>query len=121
MEEKTKYGKRKGRPWKRERMDYMGLSPADARAELTDRQRECLGVVLSYVHDSGYLPTCLEVAHRMGLRSPNAAYLHLQALHRKGFIDLQGGRARGLRLLRNLAGESIERWHAVPELLEGMA
>jgi len=47
---------------------------------------------------TGAPPTRAEIAAELGFRSPNAAEEHLQALARKGVIELIGGTSRGIRL-----------------------
>ena len=42
--------------------------------------------------------TASEIAAELGFRSANAAEEHLQALARKGVIELVGGTSRGIRL-----------------------
>ena len=43
-------------------------------------------------------PTRAEIANELGFKSANAAEEHLQALARKGVIELIGGTSRGIRL-----------------------
>ena len=43
-------------------------------------------------------PTRAEISRALGFRSANAAEEHLQALARKGVIELVGGTSRGIRL-----------------------
>ncbi|HET6788276.1 MAG TPA: transcriptional repressor LexA, partial [Aquabacterium sp.] len=47
---------------------------------------------------TGAPPTRAEIASELGFRSANAAEEHLQALARKGVIELVGGTSRGIRL-----------------------
>ncbi len=65
---------------------------------LTERQGEILEFIRSMLADSGAPPTREEIAHAFGFRSPNAAEQHLQALRRKGLIELLAGTSRGIRL-----------------------
>lgn len=77
------------------------------RPKLTDRQQQILDLVQTAIERTGAPPTRAEIAAALGFRSPNAAEEHLQALARKGVIELVGGTSRGIRLkgdtLRNLA------------------
>ncbi|PTD98053.1 transcriptional repressor LexA [Pseudothauera lacus] len=66
--------------------------------DLTARQLEILDFIRSTVDDSGRPPTRLELCAAFGFRSPNAAESHLRALAAKGAIELDEGRARGIRL-----------------------
>ncbi|MDP1692972.1 MAG: transcriptional repressor LexA [Burkholderiaceae bacterium] len=68
------------------------------RPKLTDRQQQILDLVQSAIQRTGAPPTRAEIAAELGFRSPNAAEEHLQALARKGVIELVGGTSRGIRL-----------------------
>lgn len=66
---------------------------------LTDRQQAVLDYLRAHAAQHGRPPTLWEVAEAFGLASPNGVAKHLQALSDKGFIALEPGRARGIRLL----------------------
>lgn len=66
--------------------------------KLTARQQQILDLVQSTIARTGSPPTRAEIAAELGFRSPNAAEEHLQALARKGVIELVGGTSRGIRL-----------------------
>ena len=66
--------------------------------KLTDRQQQILDLVQSAIERTGAPPTRAEIASELGFRSANAAEEHLQALARKGVIELIGGTSRGIRL-----------------------
>ena len=70
----------------------------EERAKLTDRQQQILDLVQSAIARTGAPPTRAEIAAELGFRSPNAAEEHLQALARKGVIELISGTSRGIRL-----------------------
>src|SRR6476659_9713181 len=65
---------------------------------LTPRQQQILDLVQSAIERTGAPPTRAEIAAELGFRSANAAEEHLQALARKGVIELVGGTSRGIRL-----------------------
>lgn len=67
-------------------------------APLTRRQGEILEFIRSTLSDSGAPPTREEIARAFGFRSLNAAEQHLQALAKKGLIELVAGTSRGIRL-----------------------
>lgn len=69
-------------------------------AKLTARQQQILDLVRRAIERTGAPPTRAEIAAELGFRSPNAAEEHLQALARKGVIELVGGTSRGIRLPR---------------------
>ena len=66
--------------------------------KLTDRQQQILDLVQSAIERTGAPPTRAEIATELGFKSANAAEEHLQALARKGVIELVGGTSRGIRL-----------------------
>lgn len=66
--------------------------------KLTPRQQQILELVQSAIRRTGAPPTRAEIAAELGFRSANAAEEHLQALARKGVIELVGGTSRGIRL-----------------------
>lgn len=54
---------------------------------LTARQREVLAYMLQFLADNDQLPPMQSIATHFGLRSPNSAQDHINALERKGFIE----------------------------------
>jgi repressor LexA len=70
----------------------------DTSPKLTARQQQILDLVQSAIERTGAPPTRAEIAAELGFRSANAAEEHLQALARKGVIELVGGTSRGIRL-----------------------
>jgi repressor LexA len=82
-------------------LDHLQTSP-----KLTTRQQQILELIQRTVSRTGAPPTRAEIAREMGFKSANAAEEHLQALARKGVIELVGGTSRGIRL-RSADLESI--------------
>jgi repressor LexA len=66
--------------------------------KLTARQQQILELIQSAIASTGDPPTRAEIANVLGFRSANAAEEHLQALARKGVIELVSGTSRGIRL-----------------------
>lgn len=66
--------------------------------KLTARQQQILNLIQSAIAISGSPPTRAEIAAELGFKSANAAEEHLQALARKGVIELISGTSRGIRL-----------------------
>lgn len=71
---------------------------ATSNGKLTARQTEILELIAKAIERTGYPPTRAEIAAELGFRSANAAEDHLQALARKGMIELSPGTSRGIRL-----------------------
>jgi repressor LexA len=90
--------------------------------KLTARQQQILDLIQSAIARTGAPPTRAEIAEELGFKSANAAEEHLQALARKGVIELVSGTSRGIRLrgdaLRAMQ-ESRAREFSLP--LPGMA
>lgn len=68
------------------------------RPKLTDRQQQILDLIQRAIASTGSPPTRAEIATELGFKSANAAEEHLQALARKGAIELVSGTSRGIRL-----------------------
>jgi repressor LexA len=85
--------------------------------KLTARQQEILNLIQSAIARTGSPPTRAEIATELGFKSANAAEEHLQALARKGVIELISGTSRGIRLksetLRSI-NESRSKQYSLP-------
>lgn len=81
--------------------------------KLTARQEQILNLIRQAIDNTGFPPTRAEIAAELGFRSANAAEEHLQALARKGAIEISPGTSRGIRL-RDMTGESRSRQMALP-------
>ena len=90
--------------------------------KLTARQQQILDLIQSAIARKGAPPTRAEIAEELGFKSANAAEEHLQALARKGVIELASGTSRGIRL-RGDALKSMQetRMKQFPLPLPGMA
>ena len=66
--------------------------------KLTARQEQILNLIKNAIENTGFPPTRAEIAAELGFRSANAAEEHLQALARKGAIEISPGTSRGIRL-----------------------
>lgn len=59
--------------------------------KLTARQEQILNLIKEAIDNTGFPPTRAEIAKELGFRSANAAEEHLQALARKGAIEISPG------------------------------
>ncbi|HEY8245568.1 MAG TPA: transcriptional repressor LexA [Steroidobacteraceae bacterium] len=85
-------------------------SDPDAPAEaprLTARQQQILDWIRAHIETAGMPPTRAEIAAGLGFSTASSAEDHLQALAKKGAIELMAGTSRGLRL-RDLPGMPIQ-------------
>ncbi|NUT59681.1 transcriptional repressor LexA [Herbaspirillum sp. C9C3] len=84
--------------------------------KLTARQEQILNLIKNAIENTGFPPTRAEIAAELGFRSANAAEEHLQALARKGAIEISPGTSRGIRLRESCAlpGSVAARQMALP-------
>lgn len=75
--------------------------------KLTSRQEQILNLIKDAIHNTGFPPTRAEIAAELGFRSTNAAEEHLQALARKGVIEIAAGTSRGIRVLESALSSHI--------------
>ena len=81
--------------------------------KLTPRQEQILNLIRDAIENTGFPPTRAEIANELGFKSANAAEEHLQALARKGAIEISPGTSRGIRLV----GNSVEAMPVIPAVL----
>lgn len=67
---------------------------------LTHRQQQILDFIEQTLVRDGFPPTIAEITAAFGMGSGNAIRGHLQALAKKGAIQLTPGASRGIRLLK---------------------
>lgn len=76
--------------------------------QLTARQAQVLNAVSSYLLEHGTVPTLRELAELTGIGTVAGVTHHLEALHRKGYIFVDGTRkARSMRIVRSAEGELV--------------
>lgn len=69
--------------------------------QLTARQAEILEIIRGYVAETGMPPSRPELAKMLGISSTNGVFKHLDALAKKGAIELVPNAARGIRIVEN--------------------
>lgn len=84
------------RPFAHLRRAHDGVPQPAVR--LTARQRQILDWIRSFIEAEGMPPTRAEIAQGLGFSSPSSAEDHLQALAKKGALEIIAGASRGLRL-----------------------
>lgn len=67
---------------------------------LTDNQRAVLSFIQRYTAAHGFSPKLQEIAKGIGISSRGVAHRYVQALVDAGFLAIDKGRHRGIRLLR---------------------
>jgi repressor LexA len=86
------------RPSSRSAHVRSATASATEAPHLTARQQQILDWIRGYLESTGMPPTRAEIASGLGFSTPSSAEDHLQALARKGAIDMIPGASRGLRL-----------------------
>ena len=66
--------------------------------ELTSRQREIFNFIRAFIKERGYPPSVREIGKHFNIY-PRAAFDHLKALEKKGYLKRQGSMSRGLEIL----------------------
>jgi repressor LexA len=71
---------------------------------LTERQQEVFNFIVHYIEEKGYPPTIREMQVGLGIGSLRGVTIHLDALHKKGFIERLSSKngprtSRGIRIL----------------------
>jgi repressor LexA len=82
----------------RQRVKSLKDSTSATPSALTPRQQQILDWIRGYLESTGMPPTRAEMATGLGFSTPSSAEDHLQALARKGAIEMVPGASRGLRL-----------------------
>lgn len=68
-------------------------------SQLTARQAEILEIIRNYIAETGRPPSRPELAKMLGIASTNGVFKHLDALARKGAIELAPHAARGIKVM----------------------
>ena len=68
---------------------------------LTDTQRAVLDFIQRYIAKNTVSPKLQEIAEGIGIKSRGVAHRYVQALADAGFLIIDSGRHRGIRLLRD--------------------
>lgn len=66
--------------------------------ELTGKQSRIYEFIVAWQMKNGYPPTQVEICDHFGFGSPNAVRSHLALIEKKGYLRLNGGKARGIQL-----------------------
>ena len=77
---------------------HLSRSTPAPEARLTARQQQILDWIRAHLEAHGMPPTRAEIAAGLGFSTASSAEDHLQALARKGALELIPGASRGLRL-----------------------
>lgn len=67
--------------------------------ELTTKQSELLEFIVNWQANKGHPPTQEEIREHFGFSSLNSVRNHLQLIEKKGHINLNSGKARGIQVV----------------------
>jgi repressor LexA len=73
----------------------------DPPPPLSARQQQILQQIAQFMAQQGRPPTRADLARALGLRNRQGIDQHLRVLERKGYLQLEPGIARGIRLLQS--------------------
>lgn len=73
--------------------------------ELTSRQKEIFNFVIAFIKERGYPPSVREIGEHFHIY-PRAAFDHLRALEKKGYLKRRGSISRGIEVLVFQGSES---------------
>ena len=76
--------------------------------KLTDRQEEILIFIKQFTLDSGYPPTLREIGKHFQISSTFGVKRHLEALVKKGFINIESNASRGISMIRRNSEDLID-------------
>ena len=68
---------------------------------LTDRQRQTLNFIRSYIDENGYPPKLKEIGDHLGITSRGTVHRYIRALEEENLIRVSTGRSRGIELVKN--------------------
>jgi repressor LexA len=77
--------------------------------KLTDRQEEILTFIKQFTLDSGYPPTLREIGKHFQISSTFGVKRHLEALVKKGFINIESNASRGISMIRKNSEDLLDR------------
>jgi repressor LexA len=76
-------------------------------AGLTHKQEQILNFIREFRDQNGYPPTLREIAHHFGISSTFGVKRHLDALVKKGFLNIESNASRGIKFVKNSESEDF--------------
>lgn len=77
--------------------------------KLTDRQEEILNFIRQFKNETGYPPTLREIGKHFQISSTFGVKRHLEALVKKGFINIESNASRGISFIKKNDDEPINK------------
>jgi len=76
--------------------------------KLTDRQEDILTFIKQFTLDCGFPPTLREIGKNFQISSTFGVKRHLEALVKKGFINIESNASRGISLVKKNTDDTFE-------------
>ena len=71
------------------------------KKELTDRQENILIFIKEFLSQNGYPPTLRQIGKQFSISSTFGVKRHLDALEKKGYLNIESNASRGISIIRN--------------------
>jgi repressor LexA len=84
---------------------------------LSERHKKILEVLEYYQTNVGYPPSIREIGKEAGISSTSVVNYYLDQLEEKGYIERDRKVSRGMRLIKNVAGEFVDNLQKAAEEL----
>ena len=81
---------------------------AKRREGLSERHKKILEVLEHYQNNVGYPPSIREIGAEANISSTSVVNYYLEQLEEKGYIERDRKVSRGMRLIKNVAGEVVD-------------
>lgn len=82
---------------------------------LSDRHKNILGVLEKFQVKNGYPPSIREIGRQTEISSTSVVNYYLDQLEERGYIERDRNVSRGLRLLKNAAGDVVSQTQEIVE------
>ncbi|WP_379142401.1 MarR family transcriptional regulator [Paenibacillus sp. sgz500992] len=69
--------------------------------ELTKREQDALSAIITLSDRLKFSPTVKEIAEEMGLLSTSTAFMYIERLEKKGYIERKESSPRALKVIRH--------------------
>ncbi len=78
-----------------------------SKKQLTERQEEILSFIQQFLQENGYPPTLREIGKRFDISSTFGVKRHLDALTKKGYLNISSNASRGISITKDEFNQSI--------------
>ncbi len=83
--------------------------------KLTDRQEEILTFIKQFREENGYPPTLREIGKKFGISSTFGVKRHLDALVKKGYLNIESNASRGISFQKGVEEIQDEKFFRIQE------